>query len=529
MPCLYRIVIGVILLVPSAAWALGPDQVALVVNRNMPQGRELAEFYKLARHIPDGRIIELDLPMTEEMSFERYERDVVLPIRAFLREHQLAGQVRCLVTFHGVPIRVAGREDSFALKDESHRVRIEMNRVLMHLQPIVRDMEALARALEPGFAPLPGEDMDTLPRRADHAQRAIIQGANRQPPEQRAQTEIKARQVLALAMGQFPDAQPLATTRQVRDLSDVALEELVERRNDPDARAEIRRRVAQTGHAFAYGQILHAHFNFLQNTDTHASLDSELSLLWWPIYPRARWMPNPLHHQFPREIRTDPVLMVTRLDAHDPQIVRRIILDSLKTERDGLRGNMVIDSRGLAITDKPGEPDGYGRFDQALRDLARLVDAHATLPLTHDTSPEVLPPNSVRDVALYVGWYSLQNYVQSMTFVPGAVGYHVASFEMTSLRNPSRQWVRNLLADGIAATLGPVAEPYLHAFPPPAEFFPLLMTGKLTLAEVYWRTVPITSWQMSVIGDPLYRPFAAAPALAVEHLPDALHGVIRHE
>lgn len=529
MSRVYRIVFVIAWLLlgtPQVCQALQPDQIALVVNRNMPESRELAEFYKLARHIPEGRIIELDLPTTEEMSFEQFERDAVLPLRAFLREHGLERQVRCLLTFHGVPIRVAARPDSFELKDESHRVRIEMNRVLMHLQDIVRDLENLAHQLQPGFAPLPGQDMDTLAHRAEHARRAIVQGIHAQPIEHRAQVEAQARLVLERAMAPFPDARPSATTRPLRDLSQTPLQELLELRNDPDARAEIRNRFARTQHAFAYGQLLSAHFNFLQNTETHASFDSELSLLWWSIYPRARWMPNPLYHRFPRQIRTEPVLMVMRLDAHDPQIVRRIILDSLKTERDGLKGTMVIDSRGLAISDKPGEPDGYGRFDQLLRDLAELVKTQTTLDLVHDTNPEVLPPNSVQNAALYVGWYSLQTYVPAMTFVPGAVGYHVASFEMTSLRNPSRQWVRNLLADGVAATLGPVAEPYLHAFPPPTEFFPLLMTGRLTLAEVYWRTVPITSWQMSMIGDPLYRPFAVAPALAVEHLPEDLRGAM---
>jgi uncharacterized protein (TIGR03790 family) len=133
-----------------------------------------------------------------------------------------------------------------------------------------------------------------------------------------------------------------------------------------------------------------------------------------------------------------------------------------------------------------------------------------------------LPANSVKDAAIYCGWYSLQKYVPACTFVPGAVGYHVASYEMTTLRTESHQWVRGLLNDGIAATLGAVTEPYLNAFPKPDEFFPLLFTGKLTLAEVYWRTTPVVSWRVAMIGDPLYNPFKAHPALLVEALPPGL-------
>jgi hypothetical protein len=79
-----------------------------------------------------------------------------------------------------------------------------------------------------------------------------------------------------------------------------------------------------------------------------------------------------------------------------------------------------------------------------------------------------------------------------------------------------------MLEEGVCATVGPVAEPYLTAFPPPDEFFPLLLTGKWTLAECYYRATPYLSWMMTLIGDPLYRPFKNNPALRVEDLPTGL-------
>jgi hypothetical protein len=106
------------------------------------------------------------------------------------------------------------------------------------------------------------------------------------------------------------------------------------------------------------------------------------------------------------------------------------------------------------------------------------------------------------------------------------VGFHVASFEMVSLRSDhERGWVKGLLSDGVVATIGPVAEPYLVAFPRADDFFPLLMTGKLTLAEVYWKTNPLTSWMMCCVGDPLYNPFKTNPAVKVADLPARLQGI----
>src|SRR5213079_3385632 len=124
-----------------------------------------------------------------------------------------------------------------------------------------------------------------------------------------------------------------------------------------------------------------------------------------------------------------PVLMVTRLDGPQEGTATRIILTSLKAERDGLKGKFVIDSTGG--TGPGGVPDkggGYRKFDQRLLDLAELVRTRTKMPLTLDRSPNVLPPNSVKDVALYAGWYSVRNYVPSCKLVAGAVGYHIASF-----------------------------------------------------------------------------------------------------
>jgi len=144
-----------------------------------------------------------------------------------------------------------------------------------------------------------------------------------------------------------------------------------------------------------------------------------------------------------------------------------------------------------------------------------------------DDKAQVFLPHTVNDVALYCGWYSLQNYIPGCKFNRGAVGFHVASLELTRMRNPSsKEWVPNLLRDGVCATLGAVSEPYLSAFPRPDEFFPILLTGNWTLAETYWMTCPLTSWKIIFIGDPLYRPFAAHPVMSQETLPKTMREAI---
>lgn len=115
--------------------------------------------------------------------------------------------------------------------------------------------------------------------------------------------------------------------------------------------------------------------------------------------------------------------------------------------------------------------------------------------------------------------HSLRKYVDAFDFVPGAIACHIASFEAASLKSPGETgWCKNLLDDGAAATLGPVAEPYLQAFPLATDFFGLLLTGRFTLVECYAASIPFNSWMLMLLGDPLYQPFAAHPYLTVEQV-----------
>lgn len=240
----------------------------------------------------------------------------------------------------------------------------------------------------------------------------------------------------------------------------------------------------------------------IQGKETHASVDSELSMALFDSYELYRWQPNVLHKDAEDLFKLAPrTLMVSRLDGPAQAIVTRLVEKAMAAEKMGLRGTAYIDSRGIQGKSQ------YGRFDQSLRDLATLIEAQTDLPVVHEQTGQLFAPGACPQTALYCGWYSLRKYVDAFDFVDGAVGYHIASFEAVSLRDPnSSQWCPAMLQDGITATLGPVAEPYLHAFPEPKAFFEQLCQGRC-LVEAYYRTKPFNSWQLLLIGDPLYRPF----------------------
>ncbi len=206
----------------------------------------------------------------------------------------------------------------------------------------------------------------------------------------------------------------------------------------------------------------------------------------------------------------DTTLLVSRLDGPSPKIVRRVIDESLATEHVGLKGKAYFDARWPR---KPGKvaykgKSGYQFYDTSIYRAADLVKNSLGMPVVINDKPEVFQPGQCPEAALYCGWYSLARYVDAFTWVKGSIGYHIASAECSTLKRPgSNVWCKRMLEKGIAATLGPVNEPYVQAFPVPELFFRFLIDGYWSVAETYALSKPFLSWQMVLIADPLYRPF----------------------
>ena len=249
----------------------------------------------------------------------------------------------------------------------------------------------------------------------------------------------------------------------------------------------------------------------LGKKDQRASLDSEITLVLEKDYPLSGWTPNPYYLGFKDKtlpIKKEHVLMVSRLDGPDAKTVKRIIDDSIETEEKGLSGIAYFDARWP----DPGRKklSAYALYDRSIHLAAGLVKKSRRLPVVLDEKKDLFKPGESPDAALYCGWYSLANYVDAFKWKAGSIGYHIASSECSTLkRKNSNVWCKKMLEKGVAATIGPVSEPYVNAFPLPELFFGLLVDGNLTLAECYLISIPYLSWKMVLVGDPLYRPFKA--------------------
>ena len=395
----------------APGFALEPKQVVVIANQDASGSVKLARYYMEKRDIPQKHLLQLRIADQESCSREDYERDVVPRVREFLKKTDPLGNIRCLVTVYGIPLKILPPEMSKKEKD-------------------------LLEGLRKKHRSIDGE-LKAVPKEAD---------------EKRKRLES--------------------------DL-DAVLKQM----------------------------------NGITREDYRSAFDSELALVRAGTYNLSQWVTNPAFIGFrdrKLEIPAGSVLMVSRLDGPTEEIVRRIIDDSLEIEMKGLQGKAYFDARWP----KPDETNarqlgsGYAFYDRSIHLAAERVGKSGEIPVVIDDKEQLFKEGECPDAVLYCGWYSLAKYVDAFSWKPGAVGYHIASGECATLKGKDSQvWCKRMLEKGVAATIGPVSEPYVQAFPVPEVFFGLLVEGRLALAECYALSTPYLSWQMVLIGDPLYRPF----------------------
>lgn len=402
------IITSLVFFVAGRGYALEPDQILVIANKDVAASERIARYYCKKRGVPLKNILSLSLGVSlkDTITRDSYEKWLAGPIREELLINRPPGEIRCLLTTYGVPYKV-GKRGPIITKQATER----------ELLVILRQEKDRLRALEQGTAGNTAEKDQT------------------------------------------------------------------------------KRRIAQ----------LQMDIDRISGKETDASVDSELSMVLFGMYDLYRWQANMLRNDtLSMGFKT---LMVSRLDGPEYGIIKGLIDKAIATEKKGLKGIAYIDSRGL--TGPKGDFPSY--FDQTLLDLAMFIRVRTDMPVREERRSQLFQPGACPQTAIYCGWYSVKKYVDAFDFVDGAVGYHISSFEAADLRDPnSSQWCNAMLRDGITATLGAVAEPYLHSFPEPKAFFPELFKGS-TLVEAYYRTKPFNSWRLMLIGDPLYRPFKKSP------------------
>jgi uncharacterized protein (TIGR03790 family) len=245
-----------------------------------------------------------------------------------------------------------------------------------------------------------------------------------------------------------------------------------------------------------------------------AAVDSELA--WLPLVkmniPLSGPLPNWVYGATNLALLhpTNGILLVARLDGPSVEVARGLVDKALAAERDSLWGRTYFDARGLDKT------NSYYVGDEWILNAGEIC-RELGFETTVDKNPGTFPADfPMSQIAIYCGWYD-ENVsgpfaLPKVEFMPGAFAYHLHSSSAATLRSTNQFWVGPLLAKGATCTMGCVYEPYLSCTPNVAVFLARLIAGGFTFGEAAWTAQSVLSWQTTVVGDPLYRPFAKEPA-----------------
>jgi len=534
------------------ALALQPEEIAVIVNSDHEHSVAVGRYYCEKRGLPQTNIIALPMSRKEIISRNEYQQKIVPGVREFLNQPGRKGKIKCLLTIYGVPLRIQAYVPQGRQRQWRDLIDRYLDQYFGELLKVKEDFQTLINPLYEKNASNGTEKPFRLPRgRLPREKKAIAILRQTLQVAENVQKKIGDKHsfknhekikkqfkeinrrwrglegILAELKNQYQQTinaeEKQNIERQIAVLQNQLQKQALTIQKNSGSEVEVSRHENRYKAFYEAGggkllcNILIKDRRKIGDEDSESSLDSELSLVLWPEYPLGEQQPNLLRAYEPPVMTVKapagleaPTLMVARLDGPKLSIAKGLVDKALEAEKKLLRGRVYIDARGMYKNkDKFGS---YAYFDDLLRMTGEYLKKHTPLQVLVDNQPQLFGVGKCPDTVLYCGWYKLQTYVNSFTYRTGAVGFHIASLEAQTLR-PSRAgsklnnvWCKRMLEEGVTATLGAVAEPYLYSFVRPDLFFADLVGGKYCLVECYYRSKPFNSWMFTLIGDPLYRP-----------------------
>jgi uncharacterized protein (TIGR03790 family) len=97
----------------ASADAQTPANILVIANARSPISLQISSHYVKRRGIPSDQVIELQTATDDEISRDRFEREIQAPIASWLVKHSAQDRILYLVLTKGVPLRVSGTAGRF--------------------------------------------------------------------------------------------------------------------------------------------------------------------------------------------------------------------------------------------------------------------------------------------------------------------------------------------------------------------------------------------------------------------------------
>ncbi|MFV0422325.1 TIGR03790 family protein [Oleidesulfovibrio sp.] len=223
--------------------------------------------------------------------------------------------------------------------------------------------------------------------------------------------------------------------------------------------------------------------------DGKRGIDSMLT----DLFDRYTWgrqmgTPNPM---FQKDGNFDPshgLYLVTRLDGESEEAAKALVDKAVQAEKTvKVAETFAVVTKEKLVT---GIEEAASRHNVAL-DFKPLA-------YTRDND---LPENTM----WFYGSGHPYRALRKTQWPVGAVAAFLKSDTLARLSADADYWVPGLLREGVTATFGAVAEPYVEGYTRGDVFFDRFWSGKYSFAEAMFMATPTVRWMMCGVGDPLYR------------------------
>lgn len=459
----------------GVAWAqLTADQVVVVAAANNAESRDVAEAYCQFRNFPLDRIVEIEFPAGVTLSRSAWEDQLRGVVATQVMAVDPERKVTDVVLVYGTPLAVAAWEDDRELKQWEAYYQKAMDDGVRRLNAALKALGQLG-GQEPATVQLPINLVDLRAIFQQQIELAQKGTAGKPADEQPAANAQLQNQVQAVA-GLFPFVNSLQQQIQagsgetivglqqqlqyLRGRSEVLTQTIQYLEKMPasfEREATMIALLEQGGGLLDVLTWLQRQMDLVQMNDSMASLDSEMALLFWSDYRRIGAVPNFLNPAFEGSPLRNAyrTLKISRIDGPTAAVAKQLIERTRVAEGVAeLQGNVYLDLRGI----QSGDPM-LVQTENWLRAIGEQLKTVSGLKVEIESSAKLFQTGQCPDALIYLGWYSLGKYIDSCTFKPGAIAYHLVPGDALRLRDAEQQgWCRNLLEAGATRVIGSVGE-----------------------------------------------------------------------
>lgn len=463
-------------LLANPVFAQERSDTLVITSANEPQSQAVAAKFCEAFEVPKSNILALDFPKQDTLRRTEWEDELRPKVAAWLEANDPNKTIANIVTTYGTPLAVSAWEDDRERKPWREFYQAALSDRIKQINFSLGRLSKLARKNSDAKSvdgETPAADIrKQFERSIGSAQKTVSTLKVQELESATATLQAQIRGVL----GVYPFIESLQ--KQANSGSTTAakaklqyqfatgridsINETIEMLRQTPASFErdsiIIQLLEQQGGVLSSVDWIQQQIKMIDDNDSMASLDSELALVLWPEYRRLGTTPNLLHPAFANsplksKLRT---LSVTRIDGPTPDAALALIdraLEATKVEQP--TGKVYVDLRAVVENDRVAKQQ-----ERWLKSVANQFKSVDGVELVVEETAKMFPADGCPDTLLYCGWYSLGKYIDSFTFKPGAIAYHLTPGDALGIHQQDKQgWCKNMIEKGATVVVGSVTEP----------------------------------------------------------------------